>query len=109
MFGWMQKRQREFNELVQRGPREAVDESVKLSNTTGGQSSALSVALPAGPSRGGRLPKRQFLLPTNQSLTRDANFAIHGKQNASFFRFSANERPGITTQQSMLAKTRRIP
>ena len=65
-------------------PPEEDDESVKISNTTSGRSSAPSPALPASHP----LQNRQFLFNTNEPLP---NFATHTKQTTSFFLFDANK------------------
>jgi len=78
------------------------DESVKMSNTTAGRSSALPAALSASRPRVDRPPNRQFLFNTNESFTFISNFSNLTKQSTSFFLFNTNERSPITTHQSLL-------
>jgi hypothetical protein len=77
------------------------DESVKMSNTIGGRPSGLSPTLTATRPRTARLQNRQFLFRTNEPFSRSANFATHTQQSTSFFLFNTNERPLITTHQSL--------
>ena len=83
-------------------PFEEDDESVKISNTTSGRSSALISALAASRSGPVRLTKRQFLFDTNEPFSRSANFATHTKKSTSLFLFDTNERSPITTHQSLI-------
>src|SRR5271156_1151684 len=78
------------------------DESVKMSNTTSRRPSALFPALKAAHSGPVRLLKLQFLFSTNGPFPVSSNFATHTKQSTSFFLFSTNERPPITTHQSLI-------
>jgi hypothetical protein len=101
------------------------DESVKLSSTTRGRSSALDAAgdaksivflrtapLPqAGPAHAGislarfiniRPWQRQFLFATNERFSLDSNFATNTKQTTSKFLIATNERSAITTHQPLL-------
>jgi hypothetical protein len=58
------------------------DESVKISNTTSGRSSALSAALPASRP----LQNRQFLFNTNKPFSHTTNFCnLHKTQHFIFF------------------------
>jgi hypothetical protein len=88
------------------------DESVKMSNTTRGRSSALSLALTATRSCAGRLQNRQFLFDTNKSFSFTANFSAHRKQSTSFFLFNTNERLRITNRRppisNIVARTGKI-
>ena len=78
------------------------DESVKMSNTTAGRSSALPAALSASRPRVNPPPKRQLLFNTNESFAFISNFSTLTKQSTSFFLFNTNERSPITTHQSLL-------
>ena len=83
-------------------PPEEDDESVKISNTTDGRSSALSPAFTTTRLRAASLQKRQFLFNTNERLSRNPNLATRTKQSTSFFLFNTNERSQVTTHQSLL-------
>jgi hypothetical protein len=88
------------------------DESVKLSNTTHGRSSALSLALTAIRSRAGRFQNRQFLFDTNKSFSFTTNFSTYREQSTSFFLFNTNERLQITDRRppitNIVARTGKI-
>jgi len=73
-----------------------------------GRQGTLMHAGPAWLSQGGisaaffctlRLRKHQFLFDTNERFSLSANFATPTKQSTSFFLFSTNERPPITTHR----------
>jgi hypothetical protein len=84
-----------------RAPEED-DESVKVSNTTRGRSSALSLALTTTRSCAGRHQNRQFLFDTNKSFSFTTNFSTYRKQSTSFFQFNTNERSRITDRRSLI-------
>jgi hypothetical protein len=85
---------------------------VKLSNTTHGRSSALSLALTAIRSRAGRLQNRQFLFDTNKPFSFTTNFSTYRKQSTSFFLFNTNERLQIADRRppitNIVARTGKI-
>jgi hypothetical protein len=114
-----------------RAPEED-DESVKMSNTACGRSSASDdatsiVILPAlsdfcegrlvpllhaGPAAAGISPaflralclqNRQFLFNTNKPFAVVPNFSTRTKQSTSFFLFSTNERSLTTNRESLIA------
>jgi hypothetical protein len=94
-----------------RAPEED-DESVKVSNTTRGRSSARSLALTATRSCAGRLQNRQFLFDTNKSFSFTTNFSPYRKQSTSFFLINTNERFRITDRRppitNIVARTGKI-
>jgi hypothetical protein len=78
-----------------RAPQED-DESVKMSNNSGGRPSALPAALPATRPCAACLQNRQFLFDTNKSFSPNTNFSTYRKQSTSYFLFNTNQRSRIT-------------